>query len=51
MKNLKPLFIIAIFSLIISSCTPQAIEKPANSIDNTQATGSEGESTNNGTKD
>jgi hypothetical protein len=52
MKNLKPLFIVAIFSIVISSCTPQAMEgNPANYTDDIQATGDEYENTNDGTKD
>ena len=51
MKNLNTLIIFALFFISISSCTPQAIEKPTDSIANAQATGSEGENTNDGTKD
>lgn len=52
MKNLKPLFIVAFFSIVISSCTPQTIEEnPSNSINNIQASGNETDDPDNGTKD
>lgn len=52
MKIVKALFYLFTLSIIMSSCTPQALDDDqSNIIENTQATGSENTTTDDGSKD
>lgn len=52
MKTLKLLFSFFLLSIVISSCTPQALdEDQTDLIDNIQATGAEDSNEDDGSKD
>lgn len=51
MKTLKLLFSLLVLSIIISSCTPQALVDDESIIENTQATGGDDSSADDGSKD
>ncbi|TYP74367.1 hypothetical protein [Aquimarina intermedia] len=52
MKTLKSIFFLFLFSTIVYSCTPEETEDySTNTIDNTQATGDDSATTDDGSKD
>lgn len=52
MKTLKFLFTLFVFSIIIASCTPQALDDNQTTLeDQTQATGHEDDTVDDGSKD
>ena len=52
MKTLKVIFSLLTLTLILFSCTPQALDddRNTNAVEDIQATGEECETTNNGSK-
>jgi len=53
MKTLKVIFSLFALTLILFSCTPQALDddQDTNAVEDIQATGDETENTNNGSKE